>query len=305
MSDAILLVAARRPLPMKIPDIFNAGRRSLSFEFFPPKTPEAAESLSNAVKALAPYKPDYASMTYGAGGSTRDMTVETACQIKRDTGIEVMAHVTCVSQTKDEVKSVLDSLEANDIENVLGLRGDPPGGETTFTPTENGFHQAADLISYIRENYSFGVGGACFPEGHPDSTDLDTDVAFLAKKVDVGAQFLVTQLFFDNEDFFRFMDRCQRAGIDAPVVAGVIPVLSTPQIRRFVSFCGAKIPAKLDEDLERFKDDDASARQLGIEYAVGQIEELWEHGVSGVHIYTLNRSYSTRRILDALDLDRS
>ena len=305
MSDAILLVAARRPLPMKIPDIFNAGRRSLSFEFFPPKTPEAAESLSNAVKALAPYKPDYASMTYGAGGSTRDMTVETACRIKKDTGIEVMAHVTCVSQTKDEVKSVLDSLEANDIENVLGLRGDPPGGETTFTPMENGFHQAADLISFIRENYSFGVGGACFPEGHPDSTDLDTDVAFLAKKVDAGAQFLVTQLFFDNEDFFRFMERCERAGIDAPVVAGVIPVLSTPQIRRFVSFCGAKIPAKLDEDLERFKDDDASARQLGIEYAVGQIEELWEHGVSGVHIYTLNRSYSTRRILDALDLDRS
>ena len=292
-------------MPMRIPDIFSSGRRSLSFEFFPPKTPEAAESLFNSVRALQPYNPDYASMTYGAGGSTRDMTVETACRIKKDTGIEVMAHMTCVSQTKDEVKDVLDSLEANDIENVLGLRGDPPRGEASFTPAENGFRQAADLISYIRENYSFGVGGACFPEGHPDSTDLDTDVAFLAKKVDAGAQFLVTQLFFDNADFFRFIEKCVRARINVPVVAGVIPILSASQIRRFASFCGARIPAQLDEELEKFKDDDASARQLGVEYAAGQIEELWGHGVSGVHIYTLNRSYSTRKILDALSLDRS
>jgi len=289
---------------MKIPDIFKSGKRSLSFEFFPPKTEDGIESLFRAISRLKAYRPDYVSVTYGAGGSTRETTVGVVTRIKQETGLEPMCHVTCVSQTRDQVHEVLVRLEQSGIENVLGLRGDPPRGETKFVPAAGGFEYAADLIAHTRERFEFGIGGACFPEGHLDSPDLETDIVHLKKKVEAGADFLVTQLFLDNTDFFHLRERMERAGIKAPVVAGILPILSTPQIRRFTSYSGAKIPTALDAELEKYVDDDDAARDLGIEYATRQIEELWQNGVAGVHLYSLNRSYSTSKILDSLDLSR-
>ncbi len=287
---------------MKIRDVLNAGKRSLSFEFFPPKTDQGVESLFNTMEELKHYQPTYISVTYGAGGSTRDRTVDIALRIKKETGLEPMCHVTCVSQTKEELHGVLVQLEAGGIENVLGLRGDPPRDQENFVPVEGGFHYAGELISYIRENFDFGVAAACFPEGHVDSPDLTTDTEYLKRKVDAGADFLVTQLFYDNRDYFDLRERAERAGIKVPIIVGVLPILGTAQIRRFTAFCGAKIPPALDEQLERYADDDDAVRELGIEYASRQVEELWESGVGGVHFYTLNRSYSTSKVIEGLNL---
>ena len=289
---------------MKIPDIFKSGKRSLSLEFFPPKTEDGVEALFRAIDRLKAYRPTYVSVTYGAGGSTRETTLGVVTRIKQETGLEPMCHLTCVAQTRDQVHDVLVQLEQSGIENVLGLRGDPPRGETKFVPAEGGFEYAADLITHARERFDFGIGGACFPEGHLDSPDLETDVVHLKKKVEAGAEFLVTQLFFDNADFFHLRERMERAGIKVPVVAGILPILSTPQIRRFTSYCGAKIPTALDDELEKYVDDDDAARELGVEYATRQIDELWRNGVAGIHLYSLNRSYSASKILDSLDLDR-
>ena len=289
---------------MKIPDIFKSGKRSLSFEFFPPKTEDGIESLFRAIGRLKAYQPTHVSVTYGAGGSTRDTTVGIVTRIKQDTGLEPMCHVTCVDQTRDQVHDVLVRLEQSGIENILGLRGDPPRGETKFVPEEGGFEYAADLIAYTSETFPFGIGGACFPEGHVDSPDLETDIIHLKKKVEAGADFLVTQLFFDNSDFFGLQERMERAGINVPIVAGILPILSTPQIRRFTSYSGAKIPPSLDAELQKYVDDDDGARELGVDYATRQIEELWRNGVAGIHLYSLNRSYSASKILDSLDLDR-
>jgi methylenetetrahydrofolate reductase (NADPH) len=290
---------------MKISDILSTGKQTISFEFFPPKTDEGLESLFKTIDRLKVYRPDYVSVTYGAGGSTRDRTEDIVIRIKDETGLRVMFHLTCVAQTKEDVHNVLVRLEEVGIENVLGLRGDPPRGEEKFVPAEGGFLYASELIAHIRENFDFGVAGACFPEGHLDSVDLEADIAYLKKKIEAGADFLITQLFFDNRDFFDFMDRAERAGIHLPVIAGILPILSTPQIRRFTALCGAKIPPELDQQLDRFADDDDAVREIGIEHATTQVEELWRSGVAGVHLYTLNRSYSVSRLLDSLDSSRA
>jgi methylenetetrahydrofolate reductase (NADPH) len=290
---------------MKISDILSTGKQTISFEFFPPKTDEGLESLFKTIDRLKVYRPDYVSVTYGAGGSTRDRTEDIVIRIKDETGLRVMSHLTCVAQTKEDVHNVLVRLEEVGIENVLGLRGDPPRGEEKFVPAEGGFLYASELIAHIRENFDFGIAGACFPEGHLDSVDLEADIAYLKKKIEAGADFLITQLFFDNRDFFDFMDRAERAGIHLPVIAGILPILSTPQIRRFTALCGAKIPPELDQQLDRFADDDDAVREIGIEHATTQVEELWRSGVAGVHLYTLNRSYSVSRLLDSLDSSRA
>jgi methylenetetrahydrofolate reductase (NADPH) len=290
---------------MKISDILSTGKQTISFEFFPPKTDEGLESLFKTIDRLKVYRPDYVSVTYGAGGSTRDRTEDIVIRIKDETGLRVMSHLTCVAQTKEDVHNVLVRLEEVGIENVLGLRGDPPRGEGKFVPAEGGFLYASELIAHIRENFDFGIAGACFPEGHLDSVDLEADIAYLKKKIEAGADFLITQLFFDNRDFFDFMDRAGRAGIHLPVIAGILPILSTPQIRRFTALCGAKIPPELDQQLERFAEDDDAVREIGVEHATAQVEELWRSGVAGVHLYTLNRSYSVSRLLDSLDPSRA
>ncbi len=287
---------------MKIRDILATGKRTISFEFFAPKTDQGVESLFRTIDCLKEHRPDFVSVTYGAGGSTRHQTLDLVSRIRAETGLETMAHVTCVAQSRADVHDVLARLDEIGIENVLALRGDPPRGQEKFVPEDGGFRLASEVIAHIHENFGFGVGAACFPEVHPDSPDAASDIAHLKEKVDAGVDYLITQLFFDNRDFFDFMDRARGAGIKVPVLAGILPILGTAQIRRFAAMCGASIPPELDQRLEKYIDDDDSARELGIEYAARQMDELWRAGVEGIHFYTINRSYSVSRVLDAVDL---
>ena len=213
-----------------------------------------------------------------------------------------MAHLTCVGQTKEEIHGVLERLDQAGIENVIALRGDPPRGETDFVPVDGGFEHATDLIRHIRQNFAFGVAGACYPEGHIEAVDLDSDLEYVKRKVDQGADFLITQLFYDNNCFFEYMDQVRKAGIDAPVVPGVLPILSAPQIRRFTALCGATIPPELDRQLDQHAEDDQAVRELGIEHATNQVRELWDSGVPGVHFYVLNRTYAISKILNNLGI---
>ena len=283
---------------MKIIDILSK-RPSLSFEFFPPKTPAGVTSLFRTIDNLKRFTPDFVSMTYGAGGSTKSMTEELALRIKEE-GLLVMAHVTCSAQSRDEIHEVLTRYEAGGIENVIALRGDPPRGEDAFSPVEDGFSHATDLLRHIRGNFGFGLAAACYPEGHAEAADLHTDLEYVKRKVDEGAEFLITQLFYDNSDFYRFLELARASGIKAPVVAGVLPILSGPQIRRFTALCGASIPREIDERLEALSKDDEAVRELGIELATAQIEDLKANGVEGIHFYALNRAYSIGKILGNL-----
>lgn len=281
---------------MKIRDILKK-KRTLSYEFYPPKEVEGIPAVLRAINRLKIFRPDYISVTYGAGGTTRALTEEIVGRVKRETDLLPMAHLTCVGQTREEIHDVLTRLEAADIENVIALRGDPPRGETRFVPVSGGFSHATDLIEYIRGNFHFGIAAACYPESHTESTDLNADLDYTKRKVEAGAEFLITQLFYDNAYFFDFLDKARRAGIDVPILAGVLPILNTAQIRRFAALCGATIPHELDKRLERFVDDDDAARELGIEYATEQVRELWDSGVEGVHFYALNRSHSISKVL--------
>jgi methylenetetrahydrofolate reductase (NADPH) len=286
---------------MKIKDILKE-KRTISFEFYPPKTSEGIPAVLRAIHELKVFRPDFISITYGAGGTTRVFTEEITVQVKRQAELEVMAHLTCAAQTKEEVHGVLMRLDQAGVENVIALRGDPPRGQSSFVPAQDGFSHATELIEHVRRYFQFGIAGACYPEGHPESPDLWTDIKYARLKADAGANFLITQLFYDNNDFFAFVDRAQEVGIDIPILAGVLPILNAAQIRRFTTLCGAKIPPALDKQLEKFADDDAAVRELGVEYATEQVRELWENGVAGIHFYVLNRSYSISQILRNLGL---
>ena len=286
---------------MKIKDILQE-KRTVSCEFFPPREEDGIPAVFRAIDRVSAFNPDFISVTYGAGGSTRAFTERITTQVKQDTDLEVMAHLTCVAQTKDEVQGVLERLDDAGIENVIALRGDPPRGENTFVPVEGGFHHATELIEHIRAHFGFGLAAACYPEGHTESPDLDWDIRYAREKVDRGADFLISQLFYDNRYFFDFLERAEQAGINVPIIPGVLPILNTAQIRRFTSLCGATIPTELDRQLEQYADDDNAVRELGIEYATNQVRELWDEGVPGVHFYVLNRSYSVSRILSNLNL---
>lgn len=286
---------------MKIRELLQQ-KRTVSCEFFPPREEDGIPAVFRAIDRVGVYNPDFISVTYGAGGSTRDFTERITMQVKRETDLEVMAHLTCVAQTREEVNGVLERLDEAGVENVIALRGDPPRGQENFVPADGGFGHATELIDHIRSNFDFGLAAACYPEGHTESPDLDFDIGYAREKVDRGADFLITQLFYDNRYFFEFMERAQRAGIDVPVIPGVLPILNTAQIRRFTSLCGATIPPELDGKLEQYAEDDNAVRELGVEYASRQVQELWENGVPGVHFYVLNRSYSVSRILANLNL---
>ena len=275
---------------------------TISFEFFPPRNADGIPGVLDTMAELTAYSPDFVSVTYGAGGSTRQFTEEITINAKESAGVEVMAHLTCAGQTVDELDSVLHRLKEAGIENVIALRGDPPRGEQQFNVTEGGFSHASELVSHIKGNYDFGIAAACYPEGHTEAVSLEQDLDYAKLKVDNGADFLITQLFFDNNDYFNFADRAAAASIDVPVIPGILPVLSGPQIRRFTSLCGSSIPPDLDAELDRLGEDDESVRELGIEYAARQVEGLWAAGVPGVHFYVLNRSYSVSRILQRLAL---
>jgi len=284
---------------MRIIECFNTGRPVFSFEFFPPKTEEGLRNLYAAIAELAPLGPDYVSVTYGAGGSSRQMTTELTGRIKSEIGIEAMAHLTCVGHSREEIAGVLDGLRAAGVENVLALRGDPPRGEAAFTPPPDGFAYARDLVEFIRCQYDFCLGGACYPEGHVECPDREADLCHLCGKVGAGVDFLITQLFFRPEDYFAFVTRARAAGIGVPIVPGIMPVTNLAQLERFTSMCGASIPARLRAALEAASGDSEVIR-VGIDWATAQCRDLLEGGAPGIHFYTLNRSLSTRIVFQNL-----
>ena len=257
----------------------------------------------DVIKGLSRYNPDFVSVTYGAGGSTRAFTEEITVQLASETSLEVMAHLTCVAQSQDEVHGVLSRLGHAGIENVIALRGDRPPDMDADAVFPGEFSHATDLIRHIRQHFDMGIAGACYPEGHTESQDLATDLQYARMKQDLGADFLITQLFYDNSHYYDLLERAEKTGIEVPIVPGVLPILSTPQIRRFTTLCGATIPDDLDRKLERFADDNRAVREIGVEHATRQVQDLWANGVPGVHFYVLNRSYSISRILQELRLD--
>lgn len=281
---------------MRIVECFATGRPVFSFEFFPPKTEEGVRNLYTTVRELAALNPSFVSVTYGAGGSTRELTVDLVRRIKAEIGIEAMAHLTCVGHSADEIAAILNRLKESGVENVLALRGDPPRGATQFVRPENGFGYSQELVRFIRSGYDFCLAGACYPEMHVEATDADTDLRHLKEKVESGVDFLVTQLFFDTDKYFQFVERARGAGIELPIVPGIMPVTNVGQIERFTSMCGASIPQALRDRLERVREDDQAVVAAGIEWATDQCRALLAGGAPGIHFYTLNRSLSTRMV---------
>ena len=289
---------------MRITDALATDEPVFSFEFFPPKTPEGLTALFETVEALGPLEPDYVSVTYGAGGTTRDGTLEIADRIKRDHGIETMAHLSCVGETREGLAAILDRFAEAGVENVLALRGDPPRGEARFAPAEGGLCSAAELTGFISERWDFTIGGACFPEVHPEAASLDDDLRYLKTKVDAGARFLITQLFFDNAAYWSFVAAARERGIGVPIIPGVIPIASYSQVARICSLCDATIPPQLDRAMAALGGDAEAEALLGVAYASRQCEELLAGGAPGIHFYALNRAPGTRAVLSALRASR-
>lgn len=291
---------------MKIRELLSTGRPCFSFEFFPPKTDAGLESLREAVRALRDLNPTFVSVTYGAGGSTRDRTIDLVSEIQRHYGVEVMAHLTCVGASRNEIAAVLLRLRDAGIQNILALRGDPPRGESTFVAPADGFAFAGELVRFLRLNHQFGVGAACYPEGHVEclgadgKRDLERDLANLASKVDAGVDFLVSQLFFDNDAYFNFVARARKAGIGVPIIPGIMPITNVEQIRRFTEMCGASLPQTLIKEMDRLKENPDAVLSQGVAYATAQCFDLLQRGAPGIHFYTLNKSAATRTILTAL-----
>jgi methylenetetrahydrofolate reductase (NADPH) len=290
-----------------IRDIFAEARGLrpvVSFEFFPTKTPEGERTLlEKTIPTLGQLKPDFCSVTYGAGGSTREKTLTIVDRIQREQGLTAMAHMTCVNATRDDTANVLAQARSLGITNILALRGDPPGGVGGFQKTEGGFEYSYELVRYIKDMDSFSIGVAGFPEGHIACTEGKyADWQHLKHKIDQGADFVITQLFFDNRDYFEFRDHLTSLGVRVPLVPGIIPVTSAAQIKRFVVLCGAALPAPLVRELDRRSADDEAVTQYGIEYATRQCEELLREGASGLHFYTLNKARSTMSIVKNLSL---
>jgi methylenetetrahydrofolate reductase (NADPH) len=278
---------------------------SLSFEFFPPKTEPGFANLFTAINELRPLSPTYVSVTYGAGGSTRQKTVELAERIQRELNIRSMAHLSCVGHTADEIDAILTQLWNAGIRSVLALRGDPPTGQIQFTATPGGFEYASDLVKFIRSRHDFCVGIAGYPEGHPQCFNRTRDLEMLKLKIDNGANFIITQLFFDNVDFYRFRDQARAMGIKVPIIAGIMPIVNVSQIKRFVSMCGAKIPHPLLLKLESVEHDPAAVWAAGVEYAVNQCRDLLSNGANGLHFYTLNKSKAIVEIVKALQFQHT
>ena len=283
---------------MKIIDILRLDRPTLSFEVFPPKTMDNYASVEKATTEIAGLKPDYMSITYGAGGGTSDHTVNIAANILETYGVPVVAHLTCASSTKDKVQGVLRQLKERHIENVLALRGDIP--ENADFPLPNQYKYASELVAEIRESGDFCIGGACYPEGHVEAANQKEDILNLKKKVEAGCDYLVTQMFFDNNILYSFLYRLREQGITVPVVAGIMPVTNGKQIKRITSLSGTYLPARFKAIVDRFGDDSAAMKQAGIAYATEQIIDLIANGVNGIHVYSMNKPEVARAIQDNL-----
>jgi methylenetetrahydrofolate reductase (NADPH) len=290
---------------MRIDEILTRGDEPVfSFEFFPPKTPEGEKNLYRALTELKPLEPAYVSVTYGAGGSTRDKTLEIVQRIKEEFDLEAMAHFTCVDQTVEEIEATLARMRAVGIDNVLALRGDPPQGQTEWTKTEGGLEYSHELVRLIRSDYHFTVGAACFPETHIHAASPEDDLRYLKEKVDAGVDFLITQMFFDNALYFDFVERARAIGIEVPIIPGIWPITNVAQIQKVTAMCGATISTEMRAELEARRDEPEAALDFGVAYATLQCAELLHHGAPGIHFYTLNRSPATRAILGALKLQR-
>lgn len=284
---------------MRISDALATQRPFFSFEFFPPRDDEGSRQLFSTIAALQPLRPAFVSITYGAGGSTRARTVALAKEIQQEIGLTVVAHVTCIGADRAELRALFDDLSRAGIANVLALRGDAPAN-MRFEPTPGGFAHADELIAMLRRNYDFCIGAACYPEKHPEAATPAEDLTNLKRKADAGADFFVSQLFFDNEHFFSFERRIREIGIALPVLPGLMPITNFAQIQRFVAMCGAGIPPKLQVEMEARKGDVKAVEDLGVAYASMQALGLLQRGAPGIHFYTLNRSPATRAIVSSL-----
>jgi methylenetetrahydrofolate reductase (NADPH) len=289
---------------MKIKDLLSQNKFILSFELFPPKREGNLDSLYVTITELAELKPDFVSVTYGAGGSTREKTIEISSRIKNRFKMEVLAHLTCVQSTKDDIARILDSLKEENVENVLALRGDPPEGMNRFIKTAGGFEHANELVQFIKTRTDFSVGVAGYPEGHIEAPNLKVDMINLKRKVDAGADFIITQLFFNNEAFYNFRDHAMALRIDIPIIPGIFPILNYNQITRITSLVGVRVPARLGEKVERNKDKPEEVEKYGIEYAITQVDNLVKDGIAGLHLYCMNKSHPVKRILAELSLPR-
>jgi methylenetetrahydrofolate reductase (NADPH) len=287
---------------MRVDQILAAGTPVFSFEFFPPKTPEGERNLFTALAELKTLEPSFVSVTYGAGGSTREKTIEIVKRIRDEYGLEAMAHFTCVGATVEQLRETLEEMRAAGIDNVLALRGDPPAGEEAWRKTDGGLEYSRELVELISDGYPFAIGAACFPETHIDAASPQADVEYLREKVRAGVDFLITQLFFDNSVYFDFVKRVRAAGIEVPIIPGVMPITRVGQVERMAAMCGASIPDGLRRELHARGEDPEAVLDFGVAYATLQCSELLAAGAPGVHFYTLNRSPATRAILSALKL---
>lgn len=285
---------------MRIRELLATGRPCISFEFFPPKGENGFERLRATIASLRELHPTFVSVTYGAGGSTRRQTIDLVTRMRPEHGIEAMAHLTCVGAARDEIRGALERLETNGVENVLALRGDAPSGSDGFVPHPDGFRYASELAAFAKQEFSFCLGGACYPEKHPEAASLEADLDALRSKVDAGVEFLITQLFFDNRVYFDFVARVRAMGISAPIIPGIMPITNVKQVERFVKMCGSHIPTTLRAELHRLQDDANAVLSLGVAHATAQCLELLQRGAAGIHFYTLNKSPATRTILMAL-----
>ncbi len=282
---------------MKIGELLSKKRTSISFEFFPPKTAEAQEELFETIKNLSSLEPTFVSVTYGAGGSTRERTKNIVKRIKRETNLTVMAHLTCIGHTKREIVEILNEYKDMGIENIFALRGDIPVGQEDFAIPKDGCHYAEELVTLIKEHFGdyFSIGVASYPEGHIESPNMERDIYYFKRKVEAGASFSITQMFFDNTFYYRFIELAREEGIDIPIIPGIMPITNFSQIKRFASLCGATIPETLVKKIEAAKNKE-EAKKIGIEHAKNQCQDLLEHGVSGLHFFTLNKSDATIEI---------
>jgi methylenetetrahydrofolate reductase (NADPH) len=290
---------------VKIDTLLQHRRPCISFEFFPPKTDAGVENLIRTIKSLRILNPGFVSVTYGAGGSSRERTLEVARRIKRELDIEPMAHVTCTGHSRAELMEIFNDLQAEGIENIMALRGDPPKGQANFEQHPEGFAYAADLITMLRERFPFAIGASAYPEKHPEAASLDSDIENARRKVAAGATFLVTQFFFDNDDYFTYVERARAAGIDVPIIPGIMPITNYDAVAGMLAMNGGKLPQTLLAELEARRDEPEAIADLGVAYTSLQCRELLQRGAPGLHFYTLNKSPATRAIVSALIATRS
>jgi methylenetetrahydrofolate reductase (NADPH) len=287
---------------MKIRELLKDNKRTLSFEFFPPKREGNIDSLYRAIEELITLTPSFVSVTYGAGGSTRDKTVDIASKIKNDFGQEVLAHLTCVQSTRNDIAEILGDLKTHNIENILALRGDPPGDDKVFLKAEGGFGYANELVEFIHSHDEFSIGVAGYPEGHIEAPNLDTDIVNLKRKVKAGADFIITQICFENDSIYRFRDMALSLGIETPIIAGIFPIFNFKQIERMATLCGATIPSNLKRNLSGVSEKNNEVEKYGIEYAIRQSEDLLKNGIAGLHFYSMNKSSHVMQIVEELGI---